>query len=155
MNSPNEADRPNRIPWPPLLYVGIAVGAYLLQHFAPLWPVPRAPVLGWIALAIGLAIGFAGVWRFRTIGTPIDPTGVARELATTGIYARTRNPMYLGATIAFAGASLLTGILWLWLGTATLVPLLRWLAIGPEEAYLERRFGSAYVTYKTKTRRWL
>jgi protein-S-isoprenylcysteine O-methyltransferase Ste14 len=63
--------------------------------------------------------------------------------------------MYLGATIAFAGASLLTGSLWLWLGTVALVPLLRWLAIGREEAYLERRFGSAYVTYKRKTRRWL
>ena len=29
------------------------------------------------------------------------------------------------------------------------------LAIEPEEAYLERKFGAAYVAYKTSVRRWI
>jgi protein-S-isoprenylcysteine O-methyltransferase Ste14 len=43
--------------------------------------------------------------------------------------------------------------------TLVLTPLGAWVlqtfAIVPEEAYLERKFGDAYLDYKRRVRRWL
>jgi protein-S-isoprenylcysteine O-methyltransferase Ste14 len=41
---------------------------------------------------------------------------------------------------------------------ATLVPfylVIRYGVIAREEAYLERKFGEAYFSYKSRVRRWL
>jgi protein-S-isoprenylcysteine O-methyltransferase Ste14 len=56
-------------------------------------PTPRAIAYGAIVAALGLAVraGAAGYLRKD------------RELATTGPYARTRNPLYLGSAILAAG----------------------------------------------------
>ena len=53
------------------------------------------------------------------------------------------------------GLSLLVGTWW---GVVFLVPVFLVLHYGVvlrEEAYLERKFGQAYLTYKSTVRRWL
>ena len=119
---------------------------------------PEHPFLrpgGWVLIVLGIGIAVAGLMTFGALGTTMNPTGKASRLATTGIYGFTRNPMYLGATIAFIGLSFVLGWLWL-LILALLMPLaLRKLAIEPEEAYLERRFGKDFQTYRDRVRRWL
>ena len=154
----DESDRPNRIPWPPILDGVTIVGAAALQWVLPLTPlVPPGPWrwLGWLGCLAGLAIAVAGVLHFRRIRTPVDPTSRATSMATGGIYAWTRNPMYLGTILAFAGLGLAWPSTWL----LVLMPLLALgllkLAIEREEAFLERRFGDDYRAYKTRVRRWL
>ena len=154
----NGTDRPNRIPWPPILDAFTLIGAVVLQR---LWPMPPlfapgpARWFGWVVCGAGLAIAAAGVLHFRQIRTPIDPTARATTIATGGIYAWTRNPMYLGTLLAFAGLGLAWPSTWLLL----LVPLLAFglykLAISREEAYLQRRFGDAYRSYVARVRRWI
>ena len=154
----NPADRANHIPWPPIIQVSALLGAWLLGWLMP-WPLlPEAmPVrgLGWLVFAGGLGIAISGMRYFRSIGTPVDPTGSAQKLADGGIYNWTRNPMYAGVSMAFAGLAFGLASAWL-LVLALLMPLaLQKLAIEPEEAYLTRRFGTAYAAYCARVRRWL
>ena len=122
----------------------------------PAWPALRPLAwTGWALCAAGIAIALAGVARFRNDRTTIDPTGRASTLATGGIYAFTRNPMYLGALVAFVGLALGLRSPWLMLLVPLLAVALVRLAIRPEEAYLERRFGASYRDYRARVRRWL
>ena len=76
-------------------------------------------------------------------------------LATSGPYAYTRNPLYLGSTLVYLGLSVAAGSLW---AIILLVPLLWVINVGVvarEERYLERKFGNAYRTYKARVRRWV
>ncbi|HRK19851.1 MAG TPA: isoprenylcysteine carboxylmethyltransferase family protein [Hyphomicrobiaceae bacterium] len=154
----DDGDRPNRHHWPPILYVAVIVGAWLAERYlspAPLLSRTPGQAIGWPLFAIGIALGAAALWGFYRIGTSFDPTAPARALATGGLYRFSRNPMYLGAILAFTGF----GLAWPAASLVWLMPLLAFglikLAIEPEEAYLERRFGSAYVDYKSEVRRWL
>lgn len=151
-------DRPNSIHWPPILYVIVLAIAWGLDRLLPLPPVLRAPpsqYLGGPLLLLGIGIGASALVRFRIVGTTFDPTGPANALAKGGIYRYTRNPMYLGALVAFFGLGLALHWTWLVILTLPLAFALQKLAIEPEEAYLERRFGADYLDYKRSVRRWI
>lgn len=154
----NDNDRPNTIHWPPLLYVVALAAAWLLDRLIPLpvvMPAPPSGLIGGPLFLLGLGIGASALVRFRIVGTTFDPTGPANALAKGGIYRWTRNPMYLGAILAFLGLGLALHWTWLIVLTAPLAIALQRLAILPEEAYLERRFGADYLDYKAAVRRWI
>lgn len=151
-------DRPNTFPWPPVLYALALAGAYLLHGLTPLPPLlgrPLAELLGWPLVVSGVCFGLAAIVRFRVLGTPIDPTSRATKLATAGIYALSRNPMYVGAVMALFGLGLATHWTWLVVLALILPFLLTRLAITREEAYLVKHFGAEYDAYRSKVRRWL
>jgi protein-S-isoprenylcysteine O-methyltransferase Ste14 len=151
-------ERPNRIPWPPILYAAVLVAALALNRLVPLdW---FGSAWGWtpigaVMAVLGLGLGAAGFLAFRRAGTPVDPTARAEALATAGIYAWTRNPMYLGMTIAFIGFGLAFASEWLTI-LSLLMPLaLQKLAVEREERHLEKRFGDAWRAYAARVRRWI
>ncbi len=151
-------DRPNRIPWPPLLYALVAIAAYGLERWVPLPVWPDIAGLRWAGGAVALGgIGLAGVAlaAFRSVGTTFDPTGPAAALAERGIYAWSRNPMYVGGVALFLGLALALRSSWLLVAVPLLAVALTRLAILPEEAYLLRRFGDDYRAYVARTRRWI
>lgn len=135
----------------------IALG-FALHWLQPLmFPLPAALRYGLGLLlmtsAIRLAVGALGL--FRRTGQNPEPWKTTPAIITTGVYARTRNPMYLAMGLLQAGIGLLSGAV----AVALLVPL-TWFtiartAIVHEEAYLERKFGQAYLDYKRRVRRWL
>jgi protein-S-isoprenylcysteine O-methyltransferase Ste14 len=158
MASSGKQDRPNAIHWPPILYVLTLLVAVWLDwtwRIPVLLQPPLNRLIGWPVVLLGAGVGLAGILHFRTAGTSFDPTAPADALATGGIYQYTRNPMYLGAVIAFVGLGLSLYWTWLIILTPLMAIALRYFAIGPEEAYLERRFDRAYVDYKAKVRRWI
>lgn len=154
----SSSDRPNRLPWPPILQLVVLAAAFALERLAPLSMMPRDSTwrsAGWVAFTVGFALAISGIAYFRRVGATVDPTGRARSLATGGIYRFTRNPMYLGVSVAFVGLAFALGSTWL-LMLALLMPIaLRKLAIDPEEAYLKRHFGTDYERYCAQVRRWL
>lgn len=153
-----DADRPSTVPWPPIIYAVTLALAWGLSRLAPLpaWPTNAVIELtGAVAFCVGIALVAMALVRFRAHGTTFDPVGPASALATDGIYRVSRNPMYLGAVIAFLGLSAYLNAPWLLLLQPVLVLALTKLAIEREEAYLERRFGAAYQAYAARTRRWL
>ena len=143
---------------PPLLYAGgLILGLAIdgrLHTDATLIDGPGR----WIAAALavaGAAFIAAGLGRFWSLGTPPEPWAPAKLLVTSGIYRWTRNSMYLGLNLLYAGLALL---LWSPSAGALLVPLfaiMNFILIPREEAYLERRFGEDYRAYRRRTRRWL
>lgn len=153
-------DRPNHIPWPPLLYGGAALVALGLHVVAPL-PWPEGPVRMVLA-AVGLCLACAGVAleiataiAFRRHRTTILPHRAATALITEGPFSKSRNPIYVGNTMLLAGAGLLFGIAWLMIAALVAALLTRKLAIEREERHLAARFGAGWQDYAARTPRWL
>ena len=63
--------------------------------------------------------------------------------------------MYLALLLLLAGVAIVNGSIWMSLAVVALLIVLDIFAVRPEEEYLERNFGSRYLAYKTKVRRWL
>jgi len=118
---------------------------------------PWPGFLSFVLLALGAACAAAGVWAFRRAGTTVDPTRpeASREVVRAGIYAYSRNPMYLGFALALLGwAWLLSHGLALALLPAFVLYMNRF-QILPEERVLARHFGPAYESYRAQVRRWI
>jgi protein-S-isoprenylcysteine O-methyltransferase Ste14 len=88
-------------------------------------------------------------------GTTIRPDRASTRLVIAGPYKFTRNPMYVGMAIAYLGVAIADRSLASLLLLPVVLLVIRRAVIANEEAFLERRFGSAYTDYKTKVRRWL
>ena len=157
MTEPQSFDRPNVYPWPPIIYAAALLGAYVMERLLPFWPFGGWEIrpLGAIVAATGFLIAVAGLSHFQLVGTPFDPTGRAKVLATGGIYRFTRNPMYLGGVLFFTGLAFALRSGWLLLAAPAIEYGLQRLAIEPEDAYLTRRFGDEYRNYCAKVRRWV
>lgn len=148
--------RPIRL-FPAAVLVGLALDR-LLPVPVPI-PIPQVDVVAWSVggalILIGLALFVAAVRNFSRFSTPLPTNRPARVLVTTGIYRRTRNPVYLGFFLAYTGIGVAALSPWILILLLPLVVTIRYGVVAREEAYLERRFGDAYRYYKTRARRWL
>jgi protein-S-isoprenylcysteine O-methyltransferase Ste14 len=145
---------------PPLLFLAALVIGFVLDRLLRLpFPVPGIDLVHWIIgsslILIGLALAAAGIRNFsraRTSFLSIKPT---RALVTTGIHGWTRNPIYLGMFLIYGGIGVAAQSLWILILALPLAITIRLGVVAREEAYLERRFGDAYLDYKARVRRWL
>jgi len=121
------------------------------------FPLPARGLVGAGCFASGVALAAAGVTSFRrakTTWNPLKPE-TASALVTTGIYTRTRNPMYLGVLFVLLGwACILANALAVLVLPGVVVFLNRF-QIEPEERALAARFGREFAAYRTRVRRWL
>lgn len=150
-------DKPGVIAPPPALYGGaLAVGAGLdwlipLPLLAP--GAGQAP--GVVLILAGLALALWCVLLFRRAGTAVEPYKPSTAIVSSGPYRFSRNPIYVALTAVSVGIGLWANSAWmLGLLLPTLV-IMRIAVIGPEERYLEAKFGAAYLDYKARVRRWL
>lgn len=140
---------------PPVWLAVFACMAWI-QNVA--WPTGlggAARGFGTALVLLGLAlIVLAGV-QFRRHQTSIVPHMRANSLITSGLYAISRNPIYL------ADALILTGLCLRWEAAASLilVPVFIWTIqrrfILDEEDRLRAGFGEEFEAYARRTRRWL
>jgi protein-S-isoprenylcysteine O-methyltransferase Ste14 len=138
-----------------LLVLGIWAGRVLGLPGFGLPPTLRG-ILGWIVTAIGIFVGpVSGAGLFHLKGTAIIPVKPASRLVTSGIYRWTRNPMYLGMALIYAGVAILFDSLLALLLLIAVVAIIQCYVIPREEAYLERTFGNDYLAYKARVRRWI
>jgi protein-S-isoprenylcysteine O-methyltransferase Ste14 len=107
-----------------------------------------------IGVAI-LGLGLYPVILLRRSGQSENPWTPTTEIVTRGPYRFTRNPLYLQMVLACTGFAILLRNLWILLLTPLCAWTLQVLAIMPEGAYLERKFGRSYRSYKCRVRRWL
>lgn len=153
-------DRPNRIPWPPIIYIAAAALALLLHHFVPLpWTggFLRYPIaaIGLCFICAAIALEIVTALTFRRHRTTILPHRAATALITDGPFAKSRNPIYTGNTMLLLGAGLLTGIAWLVIAAPLAALTVQKLAIEREERHLAARFGAEWQAYAARTPRWL
>jgi protein-S-isoprenylcysteine O-methyltransferase Ste14 len=76
------------------------------------------------------------------------------QLVDSGPYAFSRNPMYLAWTVGYVGVALVTGTAWPLLLLPVVLAVTQ-VVVMREERSLERRFGTAYRSYKASVRRYL
>jgi protein-S-isoprenylcysteine O-methyltransferase Ste14 len=114
-------------------------------------------VLGLLLAGIGLVISIAGVITFRRARTTTNPLRpeAASALVTGGIYARTRNPMYLGFACGLAGWAVLLAHPVAFLGVPAFIAWMNSRQIPDEERALRAAFGSRFSDYCGRVRRWL
>jgi protein-S-isoprenylcysteine O-methyltransferase Ste14 len=104
--------------------------------------------LGWVAAALGVALA---VWAGITMGHSLSPFPRPprdAELVRGGPFRFLRHPIYIGATLFFAGLSLVFSVYGLAL---TAVLALFWVAKARlEERHLSARFPE-YAEYRRRT----
>jgi protein-S-isoprenylcysteine O-methyltransferase Ste14 len=135
------------------LVMWVAASALPLLRFD--FPGRRAVAIA--LLVLGAAISLAGVIAFRRARTTTNPLrpGAASSLVVTGIYTRTRNPMYLGfAVVLLAWSAWLAHPVTL-LGVAGFVAWMSRFQIAAEERAIGALFGEEFERYRDRVRRWL
>ena len=145
---------------PPLLFLAALLLGVVSDRLLPLpFRVPRIEpilaVIGGALILIGVALAAAGIRNFTRARTPVPTNRPTRALVTTGIHGRTRNPIYLGMFLAYAGIGMALRSPWILILELPLAIGIRYGVVAREEAYLERRFGDAYREYKARVRRWV
>jgi protein-S-isoprenylcysteine O-methyltransferase Ste14 len=101
-----------------------------------------APTVHWIA--IGAAIAVLGLLVRAAASGELRKN---QELATSGIYARTRNPLYLGSAILAAGFIIAGHSLWAGLLVAIYFSVFYYAVMRNEEDDLRAKFGAAFQQY--------
>ena len=157
MTQDANADRPDVIARPPLLLL-VAILAAIAGEY--IWPLSfdSPDVVAWIGgalmlVAVGVVFGSAGY--FRKKGTNVETWKPTENLVTTGLYAYSRNPIYLAFMEFFIGLGLASGNGWYFILLPALYLLLRYGVIAREETYLTGKFGDVYRGYQKKVRRWI
>ena len=138
---------------------GFLVGFLLDRYFVTLRiSAAAARALGLTGVVFLFAGGMLAIWgvlSFRRARTTILPFRSASALVRNGPYRFTRNPMYLGMTLAYFGLSLAFNTAWpILLLPIVLVAMVK-LVISREESYLAAVFGDDYRAYTREVRRWL
>ena len=164
-------DIPGVVAPPPLIYLGFLLLGWAIFHFAT--PEVVGPEAArWLGLGFGLEtqvrrivslpliiggllLDGAAAGYFRRLGTAVEPWKPSTVLATDGLYRFSRNPIYLGFAITYAGLAVaMDSVLVLVLLIPCLFIVDRFV-IQREERYLSAKFGADYDAYRARVRRWL
>lgn len=159
MSDPSSIDHPGVVAPPPLIY-GVPLLVGLIVHLSGAGldfglPLALRLALGVPALAAGIVLIALALLRFHRAGTRPEPWKPATALVVDGVYRLTRNPMYLGMALVYAGVAILLDCAFT---TALLLPAVLTIHYGVilrEERYLTGKFGDAYRDFMRRSRRWL
>jgi protein-S-isoprenylcysteine O-methyltransferase Ste14 len=141
---------------PPALYLGTLFLGFLIHFFLPLHLTTNSWVrlFGIIPVLAGVFLAGWGRWTLVRAGTNVVPSQPTLAIVTDGPFRFTRNPLYLGGSIAFIGLSILLNSAWPLILLVPSLVILDWGVIRREERYLETKFGPIYLAYKSRVRRW-
>ena len=145
------------VPW---VFVLMYLSGAGLEH---IWPMRVGgdvsggvtSAVGAVLFTIGALIAGWGLVTFHRARTTTVPGESSSRLVTWGPYRFSRNPMYVGLTIAYLGEAFLLRQVW----PAVLLPVVlayvNWVVIPVEQARLTDVFDAEYVAYQRQVRRWL
>lgn len=132
---------------------------WALDRWLPLaqWIAPAWHWLAGLPAALGIGIAVAAMMRFRQAGTTLNPVDLSKtsQLVTDGIFALSRNPMYLALSLLLLAWAIWLGSASPWLVPPLFVLLITRVQIMPEEQVLGRMFGEPYRAYQRRVARWI
>ena len=112
-----------------------------------LWPLSFLPGdsgngFGWLLLVAALGLGAAAAWEMKSARTHLHVHKPATLILSSGPFAYSRNPIYLGMVAVVVAVACIFNSLWVLLLAAPAALALQKFAIEPEERYLEGKFGA-------------
>ena len=152
------SDNANVVVRPPVLWILLVAAGIGLDYLFPLPFMPEGFPEPWVGGGIwlaGFALAVIAIRQFRRAGTEVQTHTPTAMIVDAGVFAFSRNPIYLGAHIGTVGVAIAFNSLWILSTLAPFYLVIRYGVVAREEAYLERKFGDAYLAYKARVRRWL
>jgi protein-S-isoprenylcysteine O-methyltransferase Ste14 len=139
---------------PPVwLALHVAVAFVLAQVSPPVFG-PFGTLAGLWLVGFGILVTLLAAAQMALQRTTVIPRRTPASLVTSGLFALSRNPIYLADLVILLGAIL-------WLDAVLALPLLAgfaWLIqtrfILDEEARLAAAFGPEFTDWAARTRRW-
>jgi len=144
------------VPWVFVLAYLAGVGvefAWRAHAPGPTLPVPTG--MGAVLFVIGAIIAGWGLLTFGRARTTTVPGRASSALVTWGPYRFTRNPMYVGLTLAYLGEAGILRQAWPLVLLPLVVAYVNWIVIPLEEEKLNEVFGADYENYRRRVRRWV
>ena len=142
---------------PPILVLILITSNYFSQNRLEIIYLPYKYSTSVLILLVGSLILINPVFKFIKSKTTVNPVKFKKvnKLVTSGIYKYSRNPMYLGMILIIISTSIF------YLNYYSLVtPFIFYFWINRfqikrEEIFLKEKFGKEYLSYMSKTRRWI
>lgn len=142
---------------PPLIPL-LAMAAGSAIHLLAPYPVgPDGVVLpaGFALIAVSVGVVLAAARELARHRTAFDVRKSTTTLVTGGVYAFSRNPVYLAMMLLTTGIALGVNSLAMLVAAIPAGSALCLAVIRPEERYLSEKFGRAYEAYVLRVRRWI
>ena len=143
---------------PYLLWSSLVISMGLELFIKPL-PIFEGSVIqlliGFLIVGLALVNFFYTYVTFSNNNEEIHPKTVTTQIFTGGTFKFSRNPVYLSFVMMLLGCGIAFNSLWYIYFSIINIILLQYGIIVPEEKYLEKEFGKAYLDYKKSVRRWL
>ena len=139
------------------IFVYILVISYVVGEFI----IPKYPIIylfnmvGLIGLIVSLIFFFSGFNLFKSYKENPIPTSDTNRLIKTGIFAYTRNPIYLALVLfQFSMFLVFENVMYI-LSSLGLFIWLNNYVIKAEEDYLKNKFRDEFDRYCGAVKRWL
>src|SRR5262249_47085922 len=153
-------DSPGVIAPPPLIVLAALLLALALDWFFPSFILRgilgfgTRLIIGAILIATGAGIAILARSNFLQAGTNIEPWKPFLTVVTGGIFARMRNPMYVGLMLFFAGIAVALESGWMLILLVPMAAMLHFGVVKREERYLGAKFGETYRAYLNSVARY-
>ena len=148
----------HRVP-PPLVAGLFGFAMWAVSFVAPTIEMDTAVrlTLSMLIIAAGIFFCLAGVISFRSAKTTVNPfkPETTTALVSSGVYAISRNPMYVGFALFLLAWAVYLSSPWVSIGVVGFVLYMNHFQIEPEELALKDIFGAEFTRYQEKVRRWL
>lgn len=152
----NYREKPNLVPWPPLLLVAFTLTAIILGRLVPLpFGFGGTRPLGILLIIVALGVD---LWAMKTLyeaHTTVLPNRGSQHLVTHGPFGFSRNPIYVANMVLLVGMGCISMNAWFLLLAPVDGLMTHVLAVKREESHLLARFGYQFEAYCRKVRRWI
>jgi len=104
---------------PPLVFFLLILIGYALQKIIPIMPkvvteiMPAVQILGAITFLFGVTIVLLSAYSFWKAETHIEPWQPTSAIISTGLFAYSRNPIYLAFSLLTIGIGLYLNNIWI------------------------------------------
>jgi protein-S-isoprenylcysteine O-methyltransferase Ste14 len=151
----NGSDTAGALVRPPFLFLACLILGIMLDRVLPLpFSLPGTSLVRWPVggglILLGVVILAASFRNFVRAGTPVPGNRPVRALVTSGMHGLSRNPIYVGMFLTYAGIAVAARSPWILVLVLPIAIIMRYGVVARE-----RRFGDAYRDYKARVRRWL
>ena len=150
-NGPTIVGNPLRIA------VGLLASSYVIGEFIiPKYPLIYAfKLMGILGLILSTFIFISGFNIFKSYDENPLPSSTTNRIIKTGIFAYTRNPIYLAIVMFFLSMFLVFENIMYFLSTVGLAIWFHNYVIKSEENFLLNKFPDEYDRYMKAVKRWI